>query len=72
MVERGPEIAGVEVKSGATVPLEMFAPLEAAARLIPELRTSIVLHGGPESFTTSRGRALSYREIDGVDWVRGP
>jgi len=70
LVERGTEITGVEVKSGATVPLETFAPLQAVAELVPEMRTRIVLHGGAESFTTKAGRALSYREIDGVDWAK--
>ncbi len=71
LIERGTDVAGVEVKSGATVPLETFAPLEAVARLVPEMRTRIVLHGGAESFTTKAGRALSYRDIDGVDWTKG-
>jgi plasmid stabilization system protein ParE len=44
--EHGANLTGVEIKSGTTVPLEMFAPLEAVARLVPELRTGIVLHGG--------------------------
>jgi hypothetical protein len=47
----------------------MFAPLEAVARLVPELRTRIVLHGGTESWTAQAGQALSYREIDRRDWT---
>jgi predicted AAA+ superfamily ATPase len=69
LIERGTDVVGVEVKSGATVPLEMFAPLEAVAGLVPEMRTRIVVHGGAESFKTRSGRALSYREIDGFDWT---
>jgi hypothetical protein len=71
LIEHGPEVSGVEVKSGATVPLEAFAPLEAVTRLVPEMRTRVILHGGAESFTSKMGRALSYREIDRVDWAKG-
>jgi hypothetical protein len=44
-------------------------PLESVARLLPELRMRIILHGGSESWSAKQGRALSYREIDGADWV---
>jgi predicted AAA+ superfamily ATPase len=71
LIERSRALVGVEVKSGATVPMEAFAPLESVARLLPELRTRIVLHGGSESWSVKQGRALSYREIDGTDWVGG-
>jgi len=70
IVEHGTRLMGVEIKSGATVPLETFAPLEAVTRLLPELSTRIVLHGGRESWTTRAGRALSYREIDRHDWLQ--
>jgi hypothetical protein len=70
LIEHGAGLTGVEVKSGATVPLEMFAPLEDVARLVPDLRTRIVLHGGTESWTTRAGQALSYREIDRRAWTK--
>jgi hypothetical protein len=50
-------------------PVEAFVPLEPVARLPPDLRTRIVLHGGSESWSLKQGRALSYRQIDRVDWV---
>jgi uncharacterized protein len=70
LIERGLEVLGVEAKSGATVPPEAFAPLDDVARLIPELRTRVVVHGGAESFALKGGRALSYREIDAFHWVK--
>jgi hypothetical protein len=70
LIEHGVRLAGVEAKSGATVPLEMFAPLEAVARLVPEMRTRIVMHGGTESWTTRAGQALSYQDIDSCDWTK--
>jgi hypothetical protein len=70
LIEHGVKLAGVEAKSGATVPLEMFAPLEAVARLVPEMRTRIVMHGGTESWTTRAGQALSYQDIDSRDWTK--
>ena len=71
LAETGAQLIGVEVKSGATVPLEAFAPLEAVAQLVPELRTRIVLHGGSESWNSKHGRAVSYRELDHIDWSKG-
>lgn len=69
LIEHGFGLTGVEVKSGATVPFEAFAPLSAVAGLLPELEGRIVLHGGQDSWTTEAGEALSYREIDRRAWV---
>jgi uncharacterized protein len=71
LIERGAHLVGVEVKSGATVPLEAFAALESVSRLLPELGTRVVLHGGPDSWKTSLGQAMSYREIDAAEWAAG-
>ena len=71
MVEKGAQLMGVEVKSGATVPVEAFEPLDAVAKLIPELRTRLIVHGGSESWSIRQGRAVSYRELDRVEWVQG-
>lgn len=70
MVEWGTDLAGVEVKSGATLPLEMFTPLESVARWVPELRSRVIVYGGATSWDSKRGRALSYRDIDDFDWVK--
>ncbi len=70
LIEHGANLTGVEVKSGATVPLEMFAPLEAVARLVPELHARIVLHGGAQTWTTRSGQALSFRELYRRDWTK--
>lgn len=69
IVEHGIGLTGVEVKSGATVPFEAYAPLSAVAALIPELGGRIVLHGGQESWTSEAGEALSYRDIDRREWA---
>jgi uncharacterized protein len=69
LIEDGVGLTGVEVKSGATVPLEAFAPLTTLAGFLPELGTRIVLHGGQDSWTTKAGQALSYRDIDRRDWA---
>ena len=71
LVDTGRELLGVEAKSGQTVPVESFAPLESVSRLVPELRTRIVLHGGNESWAIDRGRALSHRGLDTFDWLSG-
>jgi len=41
------------------------------AKLIPELRTCLIVHGGADSWSSKQGRAISYRELDQVDWVKG-
>lgn len=69
LVERGTRFVGVEVKSGATVPLESFASLAAAATLIPELGARIVVHGGTDSWSNRAGRALPFREMDRFGWT---
>jgi hypothetical protein len=66
---RGTRFVGVEVKSGATVPLESFASLAAAATLIPELEARIVVHGGADSWSNRVGRALPFREMDRFAWT---
>ncbi len=66
LIERGADIVGVEAKSGATVPLEMFHPIEGVAALIPQLRERFVVHGGAESFRARAGTALSFLDIDRV------
>ena len=71
IVEQGSQLMGVEVKSGATVPLDAFEPLDAVATLVPELRTRLIVHGGAESGSSKHGRAISYRELDRVDWLQG-
>lgn len=69
IVERGSDLLGIEVKSGATVPLEAFSALGALGKLLPELRQRFVVHGAAESWATSEGRALSYRDLDSVRWT---
>jgi uncharacterized protein len=69
LVEQGTDIIGVEVKSGATVPTGVFEPMLTVSKLVPEIKRRMVIHGGAESFTTSAGRAVSFRDIDTIDWA---
>jgi uncharacterized protein len=69
LVEHGNALTAVEAKSGATVPLEVFAPIAKAAATIPELETRIVVHGGRESFAATAGRALAWSDLDAADWI---
>lgn len=68
LAERGSELVALEAKSGATVPLDAFGPLEAVRKIIPELREGLVVHGGTETWTTSAGRALSFRDLPTLGW----
>jgi predicted AAA+ superfamily ATPase len=72
LVEQGTDMAGLEVKSGATVPLESFEPLRRLSEQLPELRHRFVVHGGQESWAVAAGRALSYLQMDTVDWTARP
>ncbi len=69
LLERGPELVGVEVKSGATVPLDAFRSLTALGERLPAMRERIVVHGGGESWRTSVGSATSFRELDSIAWL---
>ena len=68
-VERGGDVLGVEVKSGATAQLDAFKPLARVATLVPELKERVVVYGGGEDVATSEGRLVSFRNIDEVAWV---
>jgi predicted AAA+ superfamily ATPase len=72
LVERGGDLVGVEAKSGATVPVEAFAPLQSVAALLPELRELIVVHGGDDAWSSDRGRALPFSALDEVSWTQRP
>jgi hypothetical protein len=69
LVEHGARMLAVEAKSGATVPVEAFAPLDAVAERIREIAERIVVHGGTDSWTLRTGRAISYRALDTVAWI---
>jgi len=69
LVERGSDILAVEAKSGRTLASDAFEPLAAIAKLIPEIRERIVVHGGDEGWSSRSGRALSYSALDEVDWA---
>ena len=57
---------GIEVKSGATVPLETFRALESVGDLIPELVERLIVHGGMDNWRASAGRAVSFRAVDTI------
>jgi hypothetical protein len=75
VLERGRDLALVEIKSAQTPSGKQFTALErfagtlvgADARRIGE---RIVVYGGDESQDRSQGRLLSWRELDAVDWAR--
>ena len=72
LIERGMDVMGIEVKSGATVPSDAFRSLDAMGEVVPQLTERLVVHGGSDSWRTSAnvggGKALSFREIDTVSW----
>jgi predicted AAA+ superfamily ATPase len=72
LVERGANLAAIEVKSGATVPTEAFGPLGKLAEVLPELRERFVIHGGSTSFGGSAGRALSFLDMSRENWSGAP
>ena len=67
LIERGASMAAVEAKSGATVPLDAFEALDAVARLIPEIRERVIVHGGAQTWSHKGARAVSYLDLDSID-----
>jgi len=69
LVEHGANVDAVEVKSGATVPMEAFGPIAKLAEILPELRARFVIHGGATSWTGGAGTALSFLEMSRQSWI---
>jgi hypothetical protein len=68
VIERGADVLGIEVKSGATVPMESFAPLLKVSALL-SMRERYIVHSGTESFSTSQGQALAFSDLHTVEWT---
>jgi hypothetical protein len=61
LLERGPELLAIEVKSGETAPVSFFHGLEWWQRLVGDPQApALLLHGGDEEF--------AYRSIEARSW----
>jgi predicted AAA+ superfamily ATPase len=72
LVERGRDILAIEAKSGQTVAVDVLAPLDALAQLLPEKLERVVVYGGDEAFTLHDARIVAYHELDALDWGEDP
>ena len=73
ILEKGADLVLVEIKSGQTPSGEHFSALERFAEALttqpaPNITGRIVVYGGAESQERSRGRILSWRDLDTWDW----
>lgn len=76
LVEHGPDLVAVEMKSGRTPSASFFASLDGLARRLengvaPRLGERIVVYGGDESQLRRAGRLLSWSAICEHDWTQG-
>lgn len=74
VLERGAEVVLVEVKSGQTPSGAYFSAFErfeatVAGRESPRVAGKVVVYGGDETQERSRGRLLSWRDLDRCEWV---
>ena len=73
VVEKGAALVLVEIKAAQTPARQPFSPFERVAEALggpeaPQIAGRIVVYGGEESQERSRGRILSWRELDSFDW----
>lgn len=74
VLEKGADLTLVEIKSGRTPAGRFFQPFEQLAETLerreaPRIAERIVVYGGDETQTRSRGTLLSWRDLDQRDWV---
>jgi uncharacterized protein len=75
VLEKGTDLLLVEVKSAQTPSGEAFSAFERFAEALTSQETQItdrlIVYGGVESQERSRGRILSWRDLDTYDWEQG-
>ena len=74
VVEKGADVVLVEIKSARTPSGAFFSAFERFAETVkdrqaPRIAGRIVVCGGDESQERSRGRLLSWRDVDRHDWL---
>lgn len=74
LVERGPDLVLVEIKSAQTPSAKFFSAFERffqalAGREAPRIADRWVIYGGDESQQRSQGRLVSWRDLDALDWT---
>jgi predicted AAA+ superfamily ATPase len=76
VLEKGTDLVLVEVKSSQTPSGQPFSAFERFAEAVAGQEASriagrVVVYGGEESQERSRGRILSWRDLDGYEWEAG-
>jgi len=74
VIEKGAEVVLVEIKSARTPSGALFSAFERFAETVkgreaPRIAGRVVVYGGDESQERSKGRLLSWRDMDRHDWV---
>ena len=73
VLEKGADLVLVEIKSAQTPSSHSFSAFERFAETLagqegPRIASRIVVYGGEESQDRSRGKLLSWRDLDSYDW----
>ena len=59
----GNAIAGIEIKSGATINRDFFSALGRVADIVPDMSVQAVVHGGQERQSRSAGEAIPFADF---------
>jgi hypothetical protein len=74
VLERGNDLVLVEVKSAQTPASKLFSAFERLTEALAEagaqrIADRIVVYGGAESEQRTKGRLVSWRNLDAIDWT---
>lgn len=74
VLEKGADVVLVEIKSGRTPSGAFFSAFDRFAETVkdreaPRIAGRVVVYGGDESQDRSRGRLLSWRDLDRYEWT---
>lgn len=64
LFEQGTDLTAFEMKSGMTIPSDVFKSLNKIADLVPKISKKIAVYGGNECQNRSDGRIIPFYEID--------
>src|SRR5215213_2700185 len=73
VLEKGADLVLVEIKSTQTPPSQVFSAFDRLAQSLagqeaPRIASRVVVYGGEESQERSKGRLLSWRDLDSSTW----
>ena len=76
ILEKGPDVVLVEIKSTRTPSSQLFASFEPFAEALagkqaPRIADRVVVYAGDETQRRRQGTILSWQDLDSHDWIEG-